>query len=438
MSVRPSVTPLLRALQARVRSNVLRQELVDVLMIISASGLLLAGWNATMPLSMGVHWAWLLPIIAMAGVRAATRLRVAIPLWKAARSADEHDALQDEIISAYWFERHPHEDGTWVDLHVSRAQHTASGLDPQRIVPTKKPNRMGAAAGCLLGAVALVLLPVPRVFEPMVDRLGELAAEFAQPDSDELLAELQETTEREEDPLDELDRQDRLMLPEPDEQESGGQNALEEQEPAGEGEEPPEDPEGSFMEAEEGDEGEQEGEPQEMQVDNPEELPESEGEQEPDPNESQQDGQGESTEESGQTLPAGEEVFLQQGGEEIEQMELGEEEVGHATREGGEELELELGELETLEVQLQRELLAAEDLPEDPEDPAEEEKEELVTKAEDSRIDFREVSRPNEAALQDLLQSESVPWEYRQIVLAYFKALRERDNQKDEEEGKRP
>jgi hypothetical protein len=119
-------------------------------------------------------------------------------------------------------------------------------------------------------------------------------------------------------------------------------------------------------------------------------------------------------------------------------MELGEEEVGHATRDGGEELELELGELETLEVQLQRELLAAEELPEEPEDPEEEEKEELVTKAEDSRIDFREVTRPDEAALQELLQSESVPWEYRQIVLAYFKALRERDNQKDEEEGRRP
>jgi len=437
MSVRPSVTILLRALQARVRSNALKQEIVDALVLMGASGMLLAVWNATMPVSMGLAWGWLGLVVAAAGVRAAMRMRLAFPLWKAARSADESDALQDEIISAYWFERHP-EEGEWVDLHLSRAQETAAGLDPERIVPARRPERLGAAAGCLVGALAFVLLPVPRVFEPMVDRLSEFAAELAQPGSDDLIAELQETTDREDEAFEDPERQDRLMLPEPDEQDSAGQNALEEQEQEGDGEEPPEDPEGSFMEAEEGDQGEQDGDPQEMQVDNPEELPESEGEQEPDPNESQQEGQGESTEESGQTLPAGEEVFLQQGGEEIEQMELGEEEVGHATREGGEELELELGELETLEVQLQRELLAAEDLPEDPEDPEEEEKEELVTKAEDSRIEFREVTRPDEAALQELLQSESVPWEYRQIVLAYFKALRERDNQKDEEEGRRP
>jgi len=436
MSVRPPVTLLLRALQARVRSNALKQEIVDALLLAGVSGMLLAIWNATMPVSMGLAWSWLLPVVAAAVIRAVMRLRLAFPLWKAARSADERDALQDEITSAYWFERHPEED-EWVDLHLSRAQETAAGLDPRQIVPARRPQRVGATAGCIAAALAFVLLPVPRVFEPMVARLSEIAAELAQPDSDELIAELEETTEREEDAFDDPARQDRLMLPEPDEQDAAGQNALEEQEQEGESE-PPEDPEGSFMEAEEGDEGEQEGDPQEMQVDNPEELPESEGEQEPDPNESQQDGQGESTEESGQTLPAGEEVFLQQGGEEIEQMELGEEEVGHATREGGEELELELGELETLEVQLQRELLAAEDLPEDPEDPDEEEKEELVTKAEESRIEFREVTRPDEAALQDLLQSESVPWEYRQIVLAYFKALRERDNQKDDEEGKRP
>jgi len=437
MSVRPSVTLLLRALQARVRSNALKQETVDAILLIGASGLLLAFWNATMPISMGIAWGWLLTVVAAAVIRAAMRMRLAFPLWKAARSADERDALQDELTSAYWFERHP-EEGEWVELHLSRAQDTAARLDPQHIVPSRRPQHVGAAAGCLVGALAFVLLPVPRVFEPMVDRLSEFAAELTQPDRDDLIAELEETTDRDQDDFDDPERQDRLMLPEPDEQESAGQNALEEQEQEGDGEEPPEDPEGSFMEAEEGDEGEQDGDPQEMQVDNPEELPESEGQQEPDPNESQQDGQGESTEESGETLPAGEEVFLQQGGEEIEQMELGEEEVGHATREGGEELELELGELETLEVQLQRELLAAEELPEDPEDAEDEEKEELVTKAEDSRIDFREVTRPDEAALQELLQSESVPWEYRQIVLAYFKALRERDNQKDEEEGTRP
>jgi len=431
------VTLLLRALQARVRSNALKQEAADAGLLIAGCALLLAVWNTTMPIAFGVAWLWLVPVAIAAVTRAVMRTRRASPLWRAARRADEGDSLQDEITSAYWFERNP-EDGELVELHLRRAQETAAGVDPALIVPQQKPQRLGAAAGCFVGALAFMLLPVPRVFEPMVNRLGEIAAELAQPDSDELLAELQETTEREADPFEEQ-QQDQLMLPDPDEQDAAGQNALEEQEPeGGEGEEPPEDPEGSFMEAEEGEEGEQEGEPQEMQVDNPEDLPESEGEQEPDPNQSQEDGQGESTEESGQTLPAGEEVFLQDGGEEIEQMELGEEEVGHATREGGEELDLELGELETLEVQLQRELLAAEDPLLDPEDPEEEEKEELVTKAEESRIDFREVSRPDEAALQELLQSEGVPWEYRQIVLAYFKAQRELDNQKDEEEGRRP
>ncbi|NKB88241.1 MAG: hypothetical protein GKS06_08480 [Acidobacteria bacterium] len=437
MSEHHSVTPLLRALRARVRSNAFKQEVADAALLIGAGTLLLSLWNATLPSAWSVSWFWLVPLVVAAVVRAVTRMRAAYPLWRAARSADEGDGLFDELTSAYWFERHP-EEGGLVDLHLGRAGETAAGVNPREIVPNRRPQRLGVVFGCAMGAAALLLLPVPRVFEPMVDRLGELAAELGQDDSGELVAELEETTEREPDPLEDQAREDRLMLPEPDSEDAEGQNALEEQQPEGEGEEPPEDPEGSFMEAEEGDQGEQEGEPQEMQVDNPEDLPESEGEQEPDPNQSQQDGQGESTEESGQTLPAGEEVFLQEGGEEIEQMELGEEEVGHATRDGGEELDLELGELETLEVQLQRELLAAEDPPEDPEEPEEEEKEELVTKAEQSRIEFRDVARPDEAALQDLLQSASVPWEYRQLVLAYFKAQRELDNQKDEEEGERP
>ncbi len=60
-----------------------------------------------------------------------------------------------------------------------------------------------------------------------------------------------------------------------------------------------------------------------------------------------------------------------------------------------------------------------------------------MTEAEESRLEFRQVQRPDEGALQEILQSESVPWEYRQLVLAYFRALREKDNQTDEE-GSRP
>ena len=84
MSVRPPVTLLLRALQARVRSNALKQEIVDALLLAGVSGMLLAIWNATMPVSMGLAWSWLLPVVAAAVIRAVMRLRLAFPLWKAA------------------------------------------------------------------------------------------------------------------------------------------------------------------------------------------------------------------------------------------------------------------------------------------------------------------------------------------------------------------
>lgn len=435
MPERPSVSGLLRTLRARVRRNLMAQEAVDVALVVAAGALLLAAWNATMPLSMGISAVWLVPLTIAVLARAAVRLRDPWPLWRAARRADRVEALHDELTSAHWFERHP-EDGEWVDAHLDRARGTAAELDPRQVVPSERPRRLAAVAGCALGALAFAWLPVPRVFEPVVDRLGEIAAELTAPE-DELIAALQDPSLEDPEDADPFGDDDRLELPEDGQEQEGEPGALEQQEPEGDEGEAPENAEEQMTEAEEGDEGQQDGEPQEMQVDNPEDLPESEGEQEPDPNQSQQEGQGESTEESGESMPAGEEVFLQDGGEEIEQMELGEEEIGHATREGGEEQQLELGELETLEVQLMREILETEPPPNDPEEPEEEEKEERVTEAEESRLEFRQVQRPDEGALQEILQSESVPWEYRQLVLAYFRALREKDNQPDEE-GSRP
>ena len=129
-------------------------------------------------------------------------------------------------------------------------------------------------------------------------------------------------------------------------------------------------------------------------------------------------------------LPGGDEVFLQQGTDEADQAQLGEEEVGHATREGGEEQDLVQGELSTLEVELQREILAMseEEAEEEPE-----EMEELVIKAEVSRLEFQTVESPSEYAQQELMQTETVPWSYRDLVRSYFKTLRARDNQQEDE-----
>ena len=62
-----------------------------------------------------------------------------------------------------------------------------------------------------------------------------------------------------------------------------------------------------------------------------------------------------------------------------------------------------------------------------------EEEEELVIKAEASRLGFQTIESPSEFAEQDLLQTETVPWNYRDVVRSYFKTLRERDNQKEDE-----
>jgi len=426
-----SIVRLLRDLARRARTNRLLQELADSVGVVLAAWLLMALWNATMPRQVVLGW----PLFALVTVAAAvwTAMRCARPvsLRQAAYCADEAADLTDELTSAYWFVGHPQEDD-WVGLHVERAAETARGLDGGKLLPVRRPQRLGVAAGCFAGLMAVTLLPVPRVFENVADRLSDIAL-FEEPvdESMEALAALQEAT-------DAASRADEATTPVPDEQllmpQPGDQGetaegaledegALEEQEPG---------PEGAFTEGDEpGEEGEAGEEGEQTQVENPEDLPaDTEGEQAPDPNASQQEGQGESTEESGTTLPGGDEVFLQQGTDEADQAQLGEEEVGHATREGGEEQDLLQGELGTLEVELQREILA---MPQEEGEEEAEEQEELVIKAEASRLEFQTIDSPSEFAEQDLLQTETVPWNYRDVVRSYFKTLRERDNQKEDE-----
>ena len=317
-------------------------------------------------------------------------------------------------------------------LHVERAADTARSLDGGTLLPVRRPQRLGLAAGCFAGLMAVALLPVPRVFENVVDRLGDIAmSEEPLDESMEALTALEEadTARRANEPPAPL-ADEQLLLPQPGDEAQTGENALEE-DSALEEQEP--DPEGQVTEGDEaGEEGEAGEDGEQTQTENPEDMPaDTEGEQAPDPNASQQEGQGESTEESGTTLPGGDEVFLQQGTDEADQPQLGEEEVGHATREGGEEQDLMQGELSTLEVELQREILALPD--EEPEEETEEQEEELIIKAEASRLEFQTVESPSEFAEQEIMQTETVPWGYRDLVRLYFKTLRARDNQKEDE-----
>ncbi len=421
---------LLRAVRWRARNNQLRQGLTDAAIRILGLFLLIALWNRLAPLSWVLGWPAFAVVAGTAVGFSAWRLARAEPLWKAARRADQAAELYDELTSAYWFQRHP-EDSEWVAKHIDRAEQHAAGLDAQTLVPFERPQRL-AWPIVLIAAIGLLsVTPVPRVFEQIVERLSQIQLTGGDKSRDPV-AELDEATDRdgdgfEDQPLEEL----RPLLPQLEEQQQEGENAL----PDDALGEESEAPEGAQME---GEEGQQEGEPgedegQQMEAQNPEDMEaDSEGEPSPDPNAREQDGQGDSTEDTGAMLPGGDEVFLQEGGEDLEQVEAGEEELGHATREGGGEEELELGEMTTLEVQLQREILAVPE-PEEEEDP-EADKEELVTRAERSYLDFESVELPPEFEKQELLESEPIPWRYRPYVLTYFKALRERDNQRREEE----
>lgn len=432
----PETRPILRlvrAVRSRMRTNRWAQELTDWLAQVLGSSLVWVAWNKTMPVRLVLGWPLLGLAVAVLTALLARRLARRQPLWRAAARADQTADLHDELTSAFWFTRHP-ERSDWVEMHLQRAAAQADSLRASALIPLVRPRRllMPVLLAAALGVMSLA--PVPRVFDQLAERLSRLDLS-GDPQALEPIAELQEPLvppERAE--SDEQRRREEVLLPQLQEQQEGEDALSEPGAQPEEGLQEP-DPEGSTEGAEEGD---QQGEPgedqagQPLQVDNPQDLPaDSEGEPAPDPNASQQEGQGESTEDSSAMLPGGEEVFLQEGGQDPQQKELGEEDLGHATREGGTEQELEQGEVETLEVQLQREILAVPELRQ--EQPTEEEKEEKITRAERSFLEFESVNVPGEFARQELLESEPIPWRYRELVLRYFKALRERDNQQRDE-----
>ena len=438
MSDSQTIIRVLRRLRRRIRTNRLLQAAVDLFAVVLGAAVVFRLWNALLPVSLGIPWTIQALVVAGLVGWQGRRWFDREPLWQAARTADCEADLHDELLSAYWFVKHADaqtgEQAGWVDLHLDRAVDTARTLDPAEVVPLRRPNR--AAVPAVFAAVLLVLgfWQVPRLLEDIGDVLPDLG-QSADDLSQEPIAELQELAEppQPEEPEDATEERE-VLSPLLEEQQQEGMDAMPEE---GEGDPESEEVEGSFMEegeegGQQGEEGEQQGDGESMEVQNPEDLPEnSEGQEAtPDPNASQQQGQGEPTEEQGAMLPGGEEVFLQEGGEDLERSQAAEEELGHATREGGEEQELDPGELETLDVQLQREILA---VPEEEETGEDEEKEEEITRAETSRLDFLDVAARRSFSPQDLLHAEPIPWRYSNLVLTYFKLLRERDNQRKEE-----
>lgn len=431
MSDTRSILRVLESVRRRARGNRVLQAVVDGASWLVGLWLVLALWNALMPEAVGVGWTvWVIASLAVITWRVVL-LGGTEPLWRSARRTDRLAELHDELTSAYWFSRQG-DANEWVGLHLDRASDTADGLNAHRLIPLERPRRLLVVAGLGLGLLAVSLLPVPRVFDNIAQRLAELDLGGGDEISDEPLAALEELGPPVTDPELLAPEDDEMLVPLSEEAEQEGQDALQEGEEGEPGEEDGESTEGEEP-GEPGEPGEQnEGEPAEAE--NPDETSsEAEGEPSADPSASQDEGEGDSTEETGPMLPGGDEVFLQEGGEDVEQSPMSDEEMGHATREGGGEEVLEEGEISALDVQLEQEILA---VPEDIAEPEDVEKEELVTRAETSFLEFERIVSPAEYAVQELLQAESIPWRYRQLVLTYFKRLRERDNQQPQQDSR--
>lgn len=415
----------IRQLLLRIRTRLLRnrliRELSDLLRWALVVLLAWTAWNTLMP-SRWIVGGWALAmIVAALAIRAAVRIARQPPLWEAAAAADRGAGLQDELTSAWWFARHGG-DTPWVAAHVERAAERARELDARRLVAAERLRHPALLGGLAAALAAFWMLPVPRLFEPVIDRLAEVLPG----DESErgAVADLPDAVAEE--PAPPAPTPEEMLLP----AEAEGGEQVPGEEAAGQEGDAAAQQEPGEQQGEPGDEGEpaegQQGEPQDQQAPS-----DAEGEPSPDAEASPQEGEGEPGEESGTMLPGGDEVFLQESGEDMQQAEQAEEEMGHATREGGTEQELDTGELTTLEVQLQREMLLMPEEPPraDPEAENEEEMEEEVTKAERSFLDFVDRPAMQESAVQELLESEAIPWRYRKLVLDYFKALRARDNQ---------
>ncbi|MFQ5789371.1 MAG: hypothetical protein ACE5JI_02745 [Acidobacteriota bacterium] len=93
---------------------------------------------------------------------------------------------------------------------------------------------------------------------------------------------------------------------------------------------------------------------------------------------------------------------------------------GHATGPSPSRQRIE-GEPTSLEVQLELEMLAAK---EDPEDPVPEEILEQASRQQESVLDYEEVDPRADYAEEDVMSAEGIPWRYRDLVKKYFLAIR--------------
>ena len=133
-----------------------------------------------------------------------------------------------------------------------------------------------------------------------------------------------------------------------------------------------------------------------------------------------EEGEPQSTEAGGMPMP-GSEVQLQMGGgaapDPTDVLDAGP--GGHSTgpSQGDDNTR---GEPTRLEVQLEMELLAAE---EDPEGSPQNDVFDKESRKEESLLDYREVAPRSEYADEAVLKEERIPWRYRDLVKKYFLSL---------------
>ncbi len=421
---------LLARVRRRARRRLLLQACVDAALLLCGVGAAAAAWNrfGAPPLQLDGAAALVAAVAGGAAV-AALRVRRGGGLAAAAHWVDEEAGLQDEMLSALWFRRSAPAADPWVQEHLGRADATARSLDPRRLVPWRRPRRAGwlafAAAVWAIG----VTLPGGGVRGGARGVLGgptdserrDAGAEVVE------LAEPQQQRPRALRPPETAGAE--LREREAERAEAGSAERGEAAERGERSGEPEPGQEGAEPADAAADEEARQGQAQ------PPQDAAAEGREQAaaDPSASPQAAQGDSSEEAAAMLPGGDEVFLQEGGEDIERPQSAQEDLGHATREGGGEETLQGGEPTSLQVQLEREMLA---IPE-PEDPRrEEEPEEQVTRAERSFLRFERLQVRSEFEAGAPLQRQPVPWRARRLVLEYFRALRARDNQRDNDKTK--
>ena len=356
------------------------------------------------------------------------RLSSPSPLSHTAAVIDRRAGLRDELKSAFWFLDRA--DNSWRRLQIARAARSASELDVGALFPRARPPRL-----VLILTLAVLLLALQLV--PLSSILG--SSPFAA-DSSAAEEQLQLLSEDAESPFAEEDlTEDDLMSSEAEESlERSSWPGLEELLALLEDEELPLEeglePEASLLEADpQGERGESDAQEASLDEEAAAKLPEEEfppgpGEAESEDMRLEQQEGGEAATDEVPLMPGSDEVFLQDEGEDLIEADLGDEEVGHSTKNPDGEKALEEGDLASLEVQLRLEIIRAEELQE-PEEQPEEEPEERDTRAAPSTVSFRTLVGRGDFADQELLSSDSLPWRYRKLVLAYFRSLRQREKE---------